>query len=286
MIDLGLSIATGKPWWGLECKKGRVLYINFELMGSFMRERIDAVCEAKNMGLPEDFLIWNLRSQCYSLPALTAALLERKDQLGDLDLIIIDPIYKALGDLDENSNSDINQLMKQIEDLGEVFDSTTVFGSHFAKGNSAQKSSKDRAAGAGVFSRDPDVLISLNAHEDDDHYVIESDLRYLPRIPPFVMKWEFPIMVPAEGKDPRRLKGLLPVKNDKKASPENDAFNSDQVFDCLPLEGCNDAYWRKLVIDALGSAGAAYYRCKQQLLDAKRIELRGHKFYPTRLSAG
>lgn len=283
LIDLGLSVASGIPWWGFKCRKGRVLYINFELISSFLKERVESVCASRGIEMSDDFLVWNLRTCSYSLPVLTEALEKKKDELGEIDLIIIDPIYKALGDLDENSNSDINKLMKQIEDLGNVFGATTVFGSHFAKGNASGKTSKDRAAGAGVFSRDPDVMMTLTEHEDDDCYTIESDLRYLPRLSPFVMKWEFPRMVRAEGKDPRRLKGLTQAKDKSPTKGGDIHLTPAQVFNCLPLEGANDAFWRKHVIQAHDVAGAAYYHCKKILIEENKVELRGQRYFPKKL---
>jgi RecA-family ATPase len=138
LIDLGLSVAVGNPWWGMRCQKGVVLYVNFELMQGFLEWRIHHICQARGFVLPDWFLYWNLRHKCYDLGTVADVLRERIAALKiRIDLIIIDPIYKAIAGLDENSASDMHQLMMAIEDLSDQTEAAVVFGAHFSKGGQA-----------------------------------------------------------------------------------------------------------------------------------------------------
>ncbi|MEI6562622.1 MAG: hypothetical protein WCO68_11185 [Verrucomicrobiota bacterium] len=65
---------------------------------------------------------------------------------------------------------------------------------HFAKGNATGSALQDRLSGNSVFARDPDSMITMTRHKEADAYVLESTLRNLKNQPPFVVKWEFPLI--------------------------------------------------------------------------------------------
>ena len=106
--DLALSLATGRPWWGLGCAQGTVVYLNFELIEPFFDHRLTLIAQAKGCALPHELVLWNLRSHCYDLGVLARVLAARLADAGPVAALIVDPIYKALGDLDENSAGDMS----------------------------------------------------------------------------------------------------------------------------------------------------------------------------------
>jgi hypothetical protein len=81
-----------------------------------------------------------------------------------------------------------------------------VFGAHFSKGNQAGKESIDRIGGSGVFARDPDVILTMTPHEEDDAHVIDLTLRALPPVKPFVVRWCESIFITDREADPAKLK--------------------------------------------------------------------------------
>jgi RecA-family ATPase len=108
LLDLAISVASGQPWWGRKCTKMAVLYINFELHGWAMAQRIQALAVARPecQDLGDTLHIWNLRGHNADLTLLRPKLEEQiaKHEFG---LIILDPAYKVLGGRDENANGDI-----------------------------------------------------------------------------------------------------------------------------------------------------------------------------------
>lgn len=279
LLHQGIAVANGIPWWGLGTKKGTVLYLNFELIEGFFEERILSVCRAVNCPLPPNFLYWNLRGLCYDLALLAKILIQRIAQLPDLALIVVDPIYKALGDWDENKSGDMTKLMNLVETIAVQTGAAVAFGAHHAKGNSAGKDVKDRAAGSGVLARDPDAILTLTRHQQEDCYVVESELRYLPRLSPFVVRWNFPLMQPDESLDPRML--FEPGKRDDVA-PANGSqapFTEKDVLECLPVSGAQDLLWRKMVSLKFGRSGAEFYTMKSVLLSRKLVVKQGLKYY-------
>src|SRR5437868_11692343 len=63
LLDLALSVASGQKWWGKQCSKVPVVYINFELHPWAMAQRLNALCSARPecSGVGDTFHLWNLR---------------------------------------------------------------------------------------------------------------------------------------------------------------------------------------------------------------------------------
>lgn len=279
LVDLGLSVAAGVPWWSLNCQQGVVVYLNFELIQGFFEWRIHHIARAKGIKLPPWFLYWNLRHKCYDLATLGRVLKERIKAIdARVDLIIVDPIYKALGGLDENSASEMAVLMQEIENLSEETGACVVFGAHFSKGNQATKEDKDKISGSGVFGRDPDAILTMTRHSKDWCYSIGSDLRYVPPIPPFVVQWKFPLMHIEEGADPNDLH--VPNKPSKEKEGE-EPFTTEDVLAALSHSGYQDSAWKAAMLSKHGKAGNAYYTAKKLLIEQGRVRKQGLKYLPT-----
>lgn len=285
LMDMAVSVACGLPWWGLPCKAGRTLYLNFELIEPFFEERLLSICRARNVEPPQSFLYWNLRGHCYDLDVLAKVIIARLATFGPFDLIVVDPVYKALGDLDENKASDMTKLMNLIEAITVQTGASVAFGSHFSKGNQSSKEAKDRPSGSGVLVRDPDAILTMTRHKEDHCYVVNSELRYLPSSPEFVVRWNFPIMQHDETLDPRQLyvPGAKPDEDGKTTEGGPASFSETDVLDCLPHGGAQDTLWRKMVAMRFGRSGPEFYAIKGRLLTNNLVVKQGLKYYRTQL---
>ena len=205
LIDLMLSVSTGSPWWGFPTLRGRSLYLNFELPAFALQYRINRIAAAKEISDFTGFDIWNLRGHATDFSALIPKILGRIRDTG-YSLILIDPIYKGLGARNENDAGDIASLLNEVEQLATKSGAAAVFGAHFSKGNQAGKESIDRIGGSGVFARDPDVILTMTPHAEDDAHVIDLTLRALPPVKPFVVRWCESIFITDRNADPAALK--------------------------------------------------------------------------------
>ena len=219
LLDLALSVATGQKWWGHQCEKAAVVYINFELQPWAAGERLAALRAARpECGSSEGRLhVWNLRGHNADLTLLRPKLEEQLTRY-KLGLIIVDPAYKVLGDRDENANGEIASLMNEFEAMAQRTGGAIVVAHHFAKGDSTAKNAMDRMSGAGAWARDPDSILILTPHEEQDCFTVSTILRNLPQVPEFVLSWEFPLMNRANDLNPealRRPQGRAKVCTDK-----------------------------------------------------------------------
>lgn len=205
LLDLGLSVATGTPWWGMRTEPGDVLYVNYELAVEFCQIRVKDIAAAKGIKTAPRFHSWHLRGHASDLKDQLAHFVTQTGGL-KYSLIILDPIYKCLGDRDENANGEVAELLNIVESLTVKTGAAVAFGHHFSKGNQSEKSAMDRVSGAGAWARDPDALITLTPHEEESCFVVDYTLRNIKPRESQVVRWEHPCMRTADGLDPAALK--------------------------------------------------------------------------------
>ncbi len=233
LLDLGMSVAAGQPWWGFDTTAGSVLYVNLELPDwAFARRMSDIRTVRPELSGNAKLDTWNLRGYGASFEQLRPVMEKRLNQ--NYALIIIDPIYKVYGKRDENSAGEMGDLLNEIERLSVVTGAAVVFGAHFSKGNQAGKESIDRISGSGVFARDPDTILVMTKHENEDAYTVESTVRNFKPIAPFCVQREHPLMVRNEALDPSRL---------KQAGMKKEKYTTTQLLAILGAQELSTTGW-------------------------------------------
>lgn len=261
LSDLALAIATGTDWLGFPTTRGRVLYMNLEIQQAFFRKRLADICQAKGLILGAGLLdVWNLRGHAAEISTLITEVLKQVGQ--KYALIVVDPIYKALGGRDENKAGDIAGLLNELERLAVQSGAAVVFGAHFSKGNQAGKESMDRIGGSGVFARDPDSILVLTKHEEDDAFAVETTLRNHAPIPSFVVRWKFPLMHRDDDLNPARL---------KKVGGRTPEYTADQLLDALGTRSATTSQWKRMVVDNLGMSDRTFYRLVDELKASGKV---------------
>lgn len=164
-IELAIAIAEGRSWLGMQCKQGRVIYVNFELDEDSCTNRIFDVYDA--IGYPSDTTdtwsdnleVWNLRGKAVAMDKLAPSLIRRARKTNPL-VIILDPIYKVITG-DENSAEQMALFCNQFDKVATEVGCSVIYCHHHSKGAQGGKKAMDRASGSGVFARDPDALLDL-----------------------------------------------------------------------------------------------------------------------------
>jgi len=208
LMELAVALANGDEWIGFQCRKSRVLYVNFEIdeascINRFIQIR-NAIKERK--GYPcehtADLLVWNLRGHAMKLGNLVPKLITKVKDL-NLDVILIDPIYKVISG-DENNASDMAAFCNEFDRIANELKCSVIYCHHHSKGAQGQKKAMDRASGSGVFARDPDAqldMLELDTSEAQlfrdnqtaTGWIIESSLREFPNIIPKRLWFDYPL---------------------------------------------------------------------------------------------
>lgn len=257
MLDLALSVSNGQPWMGFDTSRGRVLYLNFEIQNFAWQKRIRIVCDHRKIEDLSNIELINLRGQASDFSSIIPKLIETSKEQ-KFCLIIIDPIYKMYGQSDENSARDVANLLNSVERLAVESNAAIAYASHFSKGNQSQKEALDRVSGSGVFARDPDCLLILTRHAEEDAFTVESILRNFAPVDPFVVKWEFPLLVRDETLDPEDLK--------KPGGRPSLSFDTS-MLDLLDDQSLSTTEWYQKSRDELGVSRASFFRSTKKLED-------------------
>ena len=261
LLDVAISVAAGAAWLGRTTAQGKVLFVNFEIQPHAWQRRIVAVAKAKGVELKAgQFILLNLRGHAADFKKLIPQIIARAGR-ENFALIVLDPIYKLYGNTDENSAGNVALLLNSLERLATETGAAIAFGAHFAKGNAAGKEAIDRISGSGVFARDPDSLLIFTKHETDDAFTVEPILRNFAPVDPFAVRWEFPLMHPADDLDPAKL---------KQAGGRKPEHSPADLLALLPAGGLENKAWQE-VADENGISRRTFFRLRKALETAGKI---------------
>ena len=202
MLDLAYAIAEGMNWLGNRCRQGKVLYANLEieeasfdnrLYQTYMKYGKNVLAETPT----ENLVPWNLRGYGIDAKTLTRMVIESLRGKG-FAAVIIDPLYKIMDGLDENSNKDVASVSKYFDMIARETGACVVYAHHFAKGYAGDRSSIDRGSGAGAFARDPDAILTMTQLDIEEGpkgtaWRVEYTLREFANKKPTDVWWNYPM---------------------------------------------------------------------------------------------
>ena len=170
LIELAIAFSQGTEWFGFKCEKAKVCYINLEIDRPSAIDRFGIITDALKIErrIVNNIKLINLRGKAKPLNELVPELVKdlRDSQI---DVIIIDPIYKVITG-DENNATEMAQFCNQFDILCDKLHATVIYAHHHSKGTQGGKSAQDRASGSGVFARDPDAIMDIVELEVDDDF--------------------------------------------------------------------------------------------------------------------
>lgn len=122
-VYLSLRICTGKPFFGLATRRGRVLYVDYELDAEEQQRRVWRVVEGMNLTVSDDALGDRFFYYRPTAPLGTTAahrevlkLIERHD----IDFVVLDSLtVGSTGDVQDQA--DVVPIMQRLREWGTVF---------------------------------------------------------------------------------------------------------------------------------------------------------------------
>ena len=261
LMQLAHALASGGRWLEFETSSCRVLYVNMELLDAFFWERMQSIDESVRHSIenyPQDGLrnidYWGLRGYRVDVSKLREAIQERV-QPNEYGAIILDPLYKIMAGRNENAAGEIADFLNIIDDIARYTGAAVLCAHHFSKGNQAGKEQMDRFSGSGVFARDPDALLTMTKHKEEDCFTVDFVLRNHPHVESFVLRWVYPISCRV-GLDPADLKAKAGASR---------KFSAVQLFELLPVEGCKTKDWLKLAREETGMSERTFHTLLKQV---------------------
>ncbi len=207
-LDITCAVSTGTPWLGFRTHQVPVLHIDLELPTWGLKQRRQALREARGITKKMDVDWWSLDGYQRSIDELLP-LISARAPFGKFGLIVVEPAYVIMGRRDENDNADVTDFMNQLSWLTRLTGSAVLCTHHMGKGAPGDKQVKDRASGAGAWMRAPDtaiMLTPLSEEQGDDVYSMEFIERNMKRHAPVGVRFEYPVFRLQSGLDLNALR--------------------------------------------------------------------------------
>lgn len=209
VMGLALCIATGRKWLGrFNVTQSDVLVVDNELHPETISWRIRKVAAALGID-PEEYHphvhVAPFRGQLRDIFELAGFF--GQFEKGRFGVVICDALYRTFPEsIDENSNAGITKIYNALDQYAEMLGSAIVCVHHSSKGSQAGKSITDVGSGGGAQSRATDSHMILRPHVETDAAVMECVCRSWPPVEPVVLRWNWPLWVPADDLDPTQLR--------------------------------------------------------------------------------
>lgn len=278
VLGQAMSIATGRPWLGLfPAERGQVLILDNELHPETIAHRIPKVAEALRVGMDEIYeqiYVHPLRGQLRDILSMSSYF--EAIEPGQYAAIVLDAMYRFLpAGTDENDNGAMAGIYNRLDAYAERLGCCFIAIHHTTKGNQSAKSVTDVGAGAGSQSRAADAHLVLRPHEQPGAVVLEAVVRSWPPVEPIVLRWEFPIWVPAPDLDPRALRSEKPRRAARLSDVDDEqAAEPASIWDVPTfVQICLDETPRTFAEIASVASGLSTWKAKQFLRQAEAAGL-------------
>lgn len=248
LMELCIAISEGRKWLGLQCKKGKVLYVNLEIDRASCINRFYNIYKAIGFSPQnaDNIVIWNLRGKAMPMSKLVPKLIRRIKDCG-FSSVVIDPIYKIF----EGSESDqeaVGRLCNQFDKVCTETGCAMIYCHHHSKGAQGNKNAIDRMSGSGVFARDPDAqldMIELDLTEEmrriagptKTAWQLESSLREFANIKPIKFWFDYPLHTVDSVGELKEVYAKGSEQSKKTKKKKDDSFEIRHAFEiCASLD--------------------------------------------------
>lgn len=207
-IYLGLAISHGILFLGRNTTRRRIIYVNLELKPSTFHRRVQAI--ANHLGLTVDrswFIHLPLRGRMggVSVSDLVSRIIRLAKHF-KADVVILDPVFKANTEGEENSSRDQTIFFNQLDRITTEAVATLILNDHSGKGNQSEKDPLDVIRGSSAKGGDVDAAMILRKHEVEGCFRVDMVHRELAPVAPFTIGWKYPVMELRPDLDPDSMK--------------------------------------------------------------------------------
>jgi RecA-family ATPase len=236
LMQLAISLATGRDWLSKKCEKQRVLYIDTEIQRPFWNQRIGFLLKNEGLHPGDVFATGGIRpvllaGRVPTASALSAELerLYNRGLLEDFTTVILDPIYQIYeDDWDENSNADMGKLGRILRAITVTLGKSLIFAHHMTKGSQEGKRDIERASGGGAFGRFVQSSLAITLQSETDHK--------------YRLGWTTSFFPPQAAQIAYR-NGLEWEISDEDPNAGKAAYTVENIMECLPSYGASSDIW-------------------------------------------
>lgn len=175
--SIAMHAAAGEPFLGYRFDAPlRVLVIDWELRRLELLERFNLMARSYGIEIARGLSMAAMKEHTGAQDVIAnRSMIISQAKKMKADIIILDCLYMMKpDDTDENSNSEMGQVMKAIDRIAIETHAAVLLVHHMGKGNKADVGAMDAGAGAGVIGRLVSCAsIAMKAHEQDGCWCLQ-----------------------------------------------------------------------------------------------------------------
>ena len=167
MVDVALSVATGKKYHGMDVDQGTVFYIAGEGHNGFVR-RCLAWSKFNDTDIKDAPFFKSNRAIVMNdekaVEVMFATIEQLSEQFGKPKLVVIDTLARSMGG-DENSTKDMNTFVQAVDRIKDEYSCTVLVAHHTGHGT------KERGRGSSAWLGALDAEFSVTKVGENDTHV-------------------------------------------------------------------------------------------------------------------
>lgn len=159
LLDLAFRVSQGLHWLDLLTCKTNVLIVDLENRGPWLRRRLLQVMGGHDLEIPPEnvHIVTSFRHKLTD-PGFVPDLVALAESVG-AGLIILDSLIDFLGDLDENSNSDMGKVAEKLRAVRDATGATIIVQHHVSKASAGKSCQTSRGASSFFDGVDVDIQV-------------------------------------------------------------------------------------------------------------------------------
>ncbi|RUR01421.1 AAA family ATPase [Labedella endophytica] len=263
-LSLAYHVAIGRPFMGRKVEQGSVLWIAAE-GGRSISTRTKALVEAWKKPIPSGSMRFYPQPATFDDSSLMEELIAYVGETRP-SLVVFDTWHRSLGSIQENDATDNGRALSVFDRMRAAAPGLTVLVLHHPNEQGEWRGSKSMPAALDtslLLTEDSSGELTLEAKKQRDAET--GTLAHLKLVPMFGS-------AVVEG----RVPSSTPLA--ELAVTANTAY--DVLVDQFGSIGANRTEWKAAAAEA-GMSERSAYRAISQLVNAKSVELRGTRFWPT-----
>lgn len=199
--DLALSVASGKPFLNTYevLHPGKVLFIQEENNEATVQDRVHKVANHKGLmtttphGIPIIMSLPVIFSNNFGIDLTDSdcrTLIENTIRAEQPVMVILDPLYMMLGAVEENSATEVRDVLRWLTYLRNTYGCAIVLCHHYNKGNDTKTRGGSKMRGTSAFHAWVESALYVKTTTEPNTIEIEREFRTFPTTPQFVVNME------------------------------------------------------------------------------------------------
>lgn len=199
--DLALSVASGKPFLNTYevLQPGKVLFIQEENNEATVQDRVHKVANHKGLmtttsyGIPIIIPLPIVFSNNFGIDLTDDTcreLIENTIKAEQPIMVILDPLYMMLGAVEENSATEVRDVLRWLTYIRNTYGCAIVLCHHYNKGNDTKSRGGSKMRGTSAFHAWVESALYVKTTTEPNTIEIEREFRTFPTTPQFVVNME------------------------------------------------------------------------------------------------